>query len=435
MSRTYTSYHTSVKLTHALGIEKQIFTKDFLETIPSSTSQYWKSMPSKQYAGSEFEEITKCSLQELRILADMRIKNLRRLFVGFAKLYLSFLSIFGKTNLLDMIKSHRKKLVPRIDRLVEVFQNKKLVLKFLGITANQYAHWKLQEGYACAKSMIWLCYKRVPRQVSMKEISMIKILMAEKETLHWSSASVWGYAVRQGKISMARTTWYYYCKLFQLNEARKKYRPVRKRVSVRAEAPNQIWHMDVSVYKTADNVKYYIYSVVDNFSRKILAYDYSGEMNAAMRLLSLRRAVEREFGVNIQAESPEQIPKLDLVVDGGTENNNKTIEDFISESQVDITKLVALKDVLYSNSIVEGSFRMLKSYYLKEGIESEGFPVELALAIEDVNFKRPHYAHLIYTPDEVHKNPELKNLKPQLQKVNYARIAENRAFPCGKNCK
>ena len=154
MSRTYTSYHTSVKLTHALGIEKQIFTKDFLETIPSSTSQYWKSMPSKQYAGSEFEEITKCSLQELRILADMRIKNLRRLFVGFAKLYLSFLSIFGKTNLLDMIKSHRKKLVFRIDRLVEVFQNKKLVLKFLGITANQYAHWKLQEGYACAKSMI-----------------------------------------------------------------------------------------------------------------------------------------------------------------------------------------------------------------------------------------------------------------------------------------
>ena len=215
---------------------------------------------------------------------------------------------------------------------------------------------------------------------------------------------------------MARTTWYYYCKLLQLNEARKKYRPVRKRVSVRAGAPNQIWHMDVSVYKTADNVKYYIYSVVDNFSRKILAYDYSEEINSAMRLLSLRRAVEQEFGVNIQSKNTEQIPKLDLVVDVGTENNNKTIEDFIRESQVDITKLVALKDVLYSNSIVEGSVRMLKSYYLKEGIESEGFPVELVLAIEDVNFKRPHYAHLIYTPDEVHKNPELKNVKPQLQK-------------------
>lgn len=84
---------------------------------------------------------------------------------------------------------------------------------------------------------------------------------------------------------------------------------------------------------------------------------------------------------------------------------------------------------------MEGSFRMLKSYYLKEGIESVSFPAELELAIEDVNYKRPHYAHLIYTPDEVHKNPKLKNAKPLLQKVNCARIAENRAFPCGNNCK
>jgi len=31
--------------------------------------------------------------------------------------------------------------------------------------------------------------------------------------------------------------------------------------------------MDVTYYKTIDNIQYYIYTTVDNFSRKIIAYD------------------------------------------------------------------------------------------------------------------------------------------------------------------
>ncbi|WP_188618555.1 integrase catalytic domain-containing protein [Cloacibacterium rupense] len=114
-----------------------------------------------------------------------------------------------------------------------------------------------------------------------------------------------------------------------MGENRKKYKPKKKKISIRAEAPNTIWHMDVSVYKTLENTQYYIYTVIDNFSRKILAYDYAKELNGSTRLKSLKRAIEQEFGVNLKAS--QLVPKLNLIVDGGTENNNKTVENFIKD--------------------------------------------------------------------------------------------------------
>ena len=43
MSRSYSRYHTNVKLFYSLGIEKQLFPKEFKDKIPATTSQYWKN--------------------------------------------------------------------------------------------------------------------------------------------------------------------------------------------------------------------------------------------------------------------------------------------------------------------------------------------------------------------------------------------------------
>ena len=48
--------------------------------------------------------------------------------------------------------------------------------------------------------------------------------------------------------------------------------------------------------------------------------------------------------------------------------------------------------------------------------------------------RSPHYAPWIYTPDKIHQNPELKQTKPFLQKVNQNRIAENKSYSCEKGC-
>ncbi len=372
-----------------------------------------------------------CPTEDLKIIADKRLQNYRKLFVSFCRLYLSIIGIFGRQNFSKFVRGNRKTLIPFIDKLILVSGiNKKVVFKFLNISAKQDSRWKTMEQYACSKSLIRLCYKRVPRQISIGEITIMKKLMTDKTMEHWSSSSVWGFGVKQKMITMCRSTWYLYCKLLHLHRTRKKYKVVKKRISVRADYPNQIWHMDVSIYKTFDNIKYYVYTVVDNFSRKILAYDYSTELSADIRIKSLKSAVNL-----VSSENQAEIPNIDLIVDGGSENNNQKVSEFIKDCQINIHKKIALKDVLYSNSMIESTFRMLKSYYLKQGISSLDFPDELKKGIEDINYKRPHYAHLIYTPDEVYKNPELKNSFLQLQELKDQRIQENQNFGCDNSCK
>ena len=66
-------------------------------------------------------------------------------------------------------------------------------------------------------------------------------------------------------------------------------------------------------YKTLDNVIFSIYTVVDNFSRKIVAWDISTKKCCKIRTETVERAIKNEFDVTIDNQS------LDLIVDGGTE--------------------------------------------------------------------------------------------------------------------
>lgn len=214
---------------------------------------------------------------------------------------------------------------------------------------------------------------------------------------------------------------------------RKKFYQKRKRISVRAEKPNEIWHMDVTRYKTTDNKMMFIYTLMDNFSRKVLPWDVREKLSGSIRLESLKRAIDEQFLQKKDSKIDSQ--KLDLIVDGGTENNNITIQEFIQNCQVDVHKKIALKDVLFSNSLIEGNNRILKQTYLKN-IELSSFEVDsyMAKSITEYNSVKPHYFHKIYTPDEIYETPELKNTKLFFDNLNKERIAANQTFVCGKMC-
>ncbi len=102
---------------------------------------------------------------------------------------------------------------------------------------------------------------------------------------------------------------------------------------------------------------------------------------------------------------------------------------------MNLDKKIALKDVLFSNSMIESSCPILKSYYLKTGISGQDFSNELEKAIEDINYKPPHYAHWIYTPAEVCEDPELKHIFPKLQELKQQRLQVNQSLSCDSACK
>jgi hypothetical protein len=422
----YKAYHTSIKTCFSLGIHQKLLPEHFLSLIPPSTSHHWKKQHPSKYLGDELALKIESSFEDVNTLLDQRVTRLRQAFVAFTRLYLSILRFIGENQFKATLKQHRTQLVSLIDNASKHFGNRDGICKLLRISTASYKSWKRITVHGCKQSLLGICFKSFPQQISRKEISMLRKYMSESRYTHWSTAAIWAKAIRNSDISMSLASWYRYARALGITKARTPKKIPKTRKSVRANAVNEIWHMDVSHFKTEDNIKFYIYTVVDNFSRRIIKYDVSMVLSAKMRLNSLKEAIHSEFGVDLS-----HTPSLDLIVDGGSENNNTTINDFITSCHVDIKKKIALRDVVFSNSIVEAPYRILKSrYFQNRPILSTTIKQELDFFVNDYNNNRPHYAHVLYTPNEVAKNPALLNVKPRLQKINQERLESNRAYCC-----
>ena len=420
----YKRYHSTIKTSYALGIHEQILPHSFTSSIPRSTTQNWKELQPEKFVGNEFASQVENDLEKVKLMLDERVKKMTTAFYAFCRLYLTIIEFIGKKNFEKIILQNRESVIDLVSNLPLEF-DRNLVCKFLQITPHQFNIWKHNRSYKCALSVIGYCSKRFPHQISQKELNTLKSLMSRKRFQSWSIASIWGYAVRKNHISMSRTSWYRYCVRLGVTAKRKTRRKQCKRGSVKASRPNEIWHADVTEFTTSDNVKFYVHSVLDNFSRKIIAYTVSRDKTDKTRLISLKEAIIIQFG---KVLSPTD---LDLIVDGGSENNNFRIRNFIRHCQVTIHKKIALKDVVFSNSIIEGHFKILKKFLRNYGdIHSNEFHKVIDFFTKDYDSVRPHYQHQIYTPNEVHFNPELANSKPLLERINKERLKNNRNSCC-----
>ncbi len=377
----YKKYHSDVKVYYALGIQDQLLPYTFTKQIPNTTLHYWKNEDPDKYAGSEFASGIQHALDDTQLFLDERLALGRKVFSVLGRLYITLITLIGKDNFKKLVKANRQLLV----NVIESFENsfpvhKNTLLRLLLISKKQYSCWLSDRKFACNKSLINQCFKRRPNQISPSEIAILKKYMNNPKYKIWCIRSVWGKAVRDGVISMAESTWHKYARKLGFSNERKPTMQKRKEGAYDASRPNETWHMDISQFKTFDNVIFYIYTVVDNFSRKILSYDISTKKSAKIRTETVKQAIENEFGVNLENQ------KLDLIVDGGSENNNKTIHKFIQDCQVQIDKKIALKDVTFSNSIVEGPYKIMKSYYFRtKQILSTTIHQELAFFIDNYN--------------------------------------------------
>ena len=100
-----------------------------------------------------------------------------------------------------------------------------------------------------------------------------------------------------------------------------------------------------------------------------------------------------QFGaINVQflqkKDLKNDIQNLDLIIDDGSENNNFTIHEIIKNCKVGIDKKIALKDVLFSNSLSESNNRIIKQTYLKNiELTQLELPNNIANSIKNIILK------------------------------------------------
>ena len=114
-----------------------------------------------------------------------------------------------------------------------------------------------------------------------------------------------------------------------------------------------MWHIDTSVIRLLDGTRAYVHAVIDNFSRRILAWrvaDTFAPVNSVAVLLEASRGATRSATPPI------------VLADAGVENVNAQVDELIATGV--LRRLLAFTELKFSNSMIEAWWRSLKHQWL-----------------------------------------------------------------------
>jgi transposase InsO family protein len=260
--------------------------------------------------------------------------------------------------------------------------------------------------------------------LTLEEIGTIREMVTSPDHRHVPTGTLAVLAQRLGKVFASATTWYRLVRERGWRRPRQRVHPEKPRVGIRASKPNEIWHIDTTVIRLLDGTRAYLQAVIDNFSRKILAWKVSDRLepgNTVSVLLEAARHV-------VPSEGPPT-----LLADGGVENFNASVDELIESGL--LRRLLAMTEISFSNSLIESWWRALKHQWLYLNPLDTIATVRrlVSFYVAEHNTRLPHSAFKGQTPEEMyvgsggHVPEELEEAKSAARR---ARLKENRALSC-----
>ena len=262
------------------------------------------------------------------------------------------------------------------------------VLNLLGISSSRYHSWGQSD--ACELADISSCPRSYPTQMTCSEVDIMRSMVTSTEYRHLSTGAIARVARKVGKVFAAPATWYRMVRLHHWRRPRVRVHPAKPKIGIRASKPNEIWHVDTSLLRLLDGSRVYMHAVIDNFSRRILAWTVGSSFDTGVTAILLREAAKGLTDT-----------KPSTVMDSGVENINSSVNELM-ESGI-IQRVLAQVDVTYSNSMIESWWRAIKHQWLfLHSLDTiETVRKLVAFYVEQHNTQVPHYAFKGQTPDEM----------------------------------
>lgn len=185
---------------------------------------------------------------------------------------------------------------------------------------------------------------------------------------------------------------------------------------------NEIWHVDTTLIRLLDGGRAYLHAVIDNFSRRILAWKVSATFDAA---------ATAELLLDSSRSLVEATPTV--LADGGVENFNSHVDELIDSGV--LKRLLAMTDISFSNSLIESWWRSLKHQWLFLNTLDTVAAVErlTRFYVDEHNTRLPHSAFRGQTPDEMYFGTGAEvpdELELHRVAARKARMSANRAAMC-----
>ena len=163
------------------------------------------------------------------------------------------------------------------------------------------------------------------------------------------------YAQRLGKLFVSASTWYKMIRERGWKRPRRRVHPAKPKTGLRATRSNEYWQIDATVIRLTTGIRIYLQAVIDNFSRRILAWRVSDMLSSA---------TTRELLIEASMGLPDESANANVVVvtDGGSENFGE-VDQLLKDSS-SLRRVLAQVDIISSNSLIEAFWRQLKHGWL-----------------------------------------------------------------------
>jgi transposase InsO family protein len=413
----YKSYHTNIKLLAVNNLLPTYYKKH----IPASTLSTWKNNTNTLNQIVGIDSIA-CHDDFVKMIHDMGTHKI--LFRCFRAIWLI---LHTYSDVLHSIENRKKILLRNKTSICSCIQYLVKMIgvvracKVFGVSPNQYYYWK-KSFLSCSSSSLKLCRKTYNHQLLETEIEVIKRYFTFNKYLFWPITSVYHQILRDKAAFFSISTCYNYLNLLGIKRIKTKHRRKHHKKGLRASAPLELLHMDVSIFKTINNAKVYLYVICDNFSRCILAYKISTKFDVGLVLENIKE-VKRKYSL---------FRNTKLIVDNGIENRTQLLDDFLDNAH--INKNIAQLHITESNSMVESVFRQLKYYHI--------YPKKFETAVDFINeidfivlehCNRPLHVLNGLTPLEAleGKIPSKHALHYNMVRSRVLRVETNRKNACG----
>lgn len=418
--------HTHVKVLMALNA----LPGEYKNNIHRSQLNRYVNTNPADYFGHELAELLNKEINWIRQFGDF--PTAKKIAIATLKLFVFFRSAIQKAKgFKTTLRKNKDFLVELSQRFREVFSVRHFS-KLIGTDESTLRNWIREVRIRCADSMINVCRKVHPNQLLLREIANMKKLFANEEYRFWPLRSLYFYALNNHIVSMGQSTWYKYAALLKI----KRLKPKTTKTKIegyRASNPNELWHADVTYFFTPQKIKFYIYTVIDNFSRMPLAVMVHDKLCGKFRTTTFREALKTALSFDASIEN------INLMTDGGSENFNLNVNAWLKElNEIEIKHIKALTEGWSSNAMAESFNFVLKNMYLNHmSIQSDvSLKNAINVVLHDYAYKRPHGILKGLTPVQVYTGmkPNNRSFKEQISSARKTRIIMNSQHTCLSIC-
>lgn len=294
------------------------------------------------------------------------------------------------------------------------------VLRIIGLSTSRFHAWQ-RRRLGCRLEDRSTCPRTHPTTLTAEEIQKIRGHVLDPNLRHMGLRALCLHAQRRGIVFASRSTWRRLIASRGWRRPRPRLHPPKPKLRLRASGPNQWWHLDLTVIRLLDGSKIYLHAVMDNFSRKVLAWEIRERVMGRTTTAILERAVRFLDDHEVK-----------LMTDSGVENVNETVDELLAVSP--LHRVLAQVDVPESNSMLEAFWRSLRHQwlYLHE-LDSLATVRKLVdFYVVEHNSVIPHAAFDGQTPDEIYfGRPSIApELPAHRRAARSARLELNRSRSC-----